>query len=171
MPIVWMVPNEVSGFSHFQHYLCAMYKTNKRRILSTTGHSNSFIMDVRLPSNMSAAHWTEQAVALLTTLDDRCRQNRGRSAHNVGGFSLFECRSRQVYIGCCILSNCSLDQVLQALISVAGMLMFNPLLSCLPPSLLLLHKVEDMYAKTSLCNLQKDCMQRLGNSDTELHLR
>ncbi|DBB17907.1 TPA: hypothetical protein ACH3X3_002922 [Trebouxia sp. C0006] len=71
MPIIWMVPKEVTAFSQFQHYLCPMYKTSERRgILSTTGHSTNFVMDVRLPSNMSAAHWTKRGVALLTTLDD-----------------------------------------------------------------------------------------------------
>ncbi|KAL3158235.1 hypothetical protein ABBQ38_010487 [Trebouxia sp. C0009 RCD-2024] len=71
MPIIWMVPKEVTAFSQFQHYLCPMYKTSERRgILSTTGHSTNFVMDVRLPSNMSGAHWTKRGVALLTTLDD-----------------------------------------------------------------------------------------------------
>ena len=40
------------------------------------------------------------------------------------------------------LSNCSL--VLKALISAAGMLIFKPLLSCLLPSLPVMHTVEDM---------------------------
>ena len=71
MPIIWMVPKEVTAFAQFQHYLCPMYKTSERRgILSTTGHSTNFVMDVRLPSSMSAAHWTKRGVALLTTLDD-----------------------------------------------------------------------------------------------------
>ena len=71
MPIIWMVPKEVTAFSQFQHYLCPMYKTSERRgILSTTGHSTNFVMDVRLPSNTSAAHWTKRGVALLTTLDN-----------------------------------------------------------------------------------------------------
>ncbi|KAK9812825.1 hypothetical protein WJX72_004356 [[Myrmecia] bisecta] len=71
MPVMWMIPKEVSKFAEFQHYVCPMYKTTERRgVLSTTGHSTNFVMDVRLPSTKPAAHWTKRGVALLTTLDD-----------------------------------------------------------------------------------------------------
>lgn len=52
-----------------------------------------------------------------------------------------------------ILSNCSL--VLKALITVAGMLMLKPLLSCLLPSLLVMHSAEDTYARRSLGSWQR----------------
>ncbi len=71
MPTIWMVPRETSRFSSFPHYSCPMYKTTERRgILSTTGHSTNFVIDVRLPSSKDPAHWTMRGVALLTSLND-----------------------------------------------------------------------------------------------------
>ena len=70
MPILWMVPMEISKFSVFQHYLCPMYKTSERRgVLSTTGHSTNFVLDVRIPSGHEEAHWTKRGVAFVQTLD------------------------------------------------------------------------------------------------------
>ncbi len=68
MPIIWMVPQETSKFKTYPHYTAPLYKTSERRgILSTTGHSTNFVLDVRLPSNSnSPAHWTRRGVALLT---------------------------------------------------------------------------------------------------------
>jgi len=71
MPPIWMVPQEVSKFKAYPHYACPMYKTSERRgVLSTTGHSTNFVCDVRLPSSMDPAHWTKRGVALLTCLND-----------------------------------------------------------------------------------------------------
>ncbi|KAG2490029.1 hypothetical protein HYH03_011494 [Edaphochlamys debaryana] len=71
MPPIWMVPREVSKFTSFPHYVCPMYKTTERRgVLSTTGHSTNFVLDVRLPSSKEPAHWTKRGVALITSLND-----------------------------------------------------------------------------------------------------
>ena len=71
MPIIWMVPRELSSFHDFPHYVCPMYKTTERRgVLSTTGHSTNFVLDVRVPSGKDPAHWTKRGVALLTSLND-----------------------------------------------------------------------------------------------------
>lgn len=69
MPVIWMVPKDLSSFSPYPHYNCPLYKTAERRgVLSTTGHSTNFVLDIRLPSSKDAAHWTKRGVALLTSL-------------------------------------------------------------------------------------------------------
>ncbi|GLI65190.1 hypothetical protein VaNZ11_008652 [Volvox africanus] len=71
MAPIWMVPREMTRFRVFPHYVCPLYKTTERRgVLSTTGHSTNFVLDVRLPSSQDAAHWTKRGVALLTSLND-----------------------------------------------------------------------------------------------------
>ena len=71
MPIIWMIPKEVSRFAEFQHYAAPLYKTSERRgTLSTTGHSTNFVMDIRLPSVHPGSHWTKRGVALLTSLNN-----------------------------------------------------------------------------------------------------
>ena len=71
LPPIWMVPREIAKFSSFPHYLCPMYKTTERRgVLSTTGHSTNFVLDVKLASSKDPAHWTKRGVALITSLND-----------------------------------------------------------------------------------------------------
>lgn len=71
MPTIWMVPAETTKFAKFLNYNCPLYKTSARRgILSTTGHSTNFVLDIRLPSDRDPAHWTKRGVAMLTSLND-----------------------------------------------------------------------------------------------------
>lgn len=71
MPTMWMLPAEIKNFQEFKNYNCPLYKTSERRgILSTTGHSTNFVMDVRLPADKPESHWTKRGVAMLCSLND-----------------------------------------------------------------------------------------------------
>ena len=51
-PMILLIPCRSGHESEFMHYKCPCYKTSERRgILSTTGHSTNFVMFIRLPSD------------------------------------------------------------------------------------------------------------------------
>ena len=71
MPCIHMLPARLTEFRAYSHYLCPLYKIPSRRgVLSTTGHSTNFVMDIRIPSNISQSHWIKRGVALMMSLSE-----------------------------------------------------------------------------------------------------
>ena len=71
-PIVFLLPVKEEDEKDRPHYQCPAYKTTDRRgVLSTTGHSTNFIMTFKLPRNPkhSPEHWIRRGTALFTQLE------------------------------------------------------------------------------------------------------
>jgi dynein heavy chain, axonemal len=71
-PTMWFKPMKREDLHIVPHYNCPVYKTSDRRgVLSTTGHSTNFICFIRMPSpDIPESHWVLRGVCLLTTLAD-----------------------------------------------------------------------------------------------------
>jgi len=71
MPIVWIKPVKKTDLKAGEFYDCPVYRTSERKgVISTTGHSTNFVMPCRLNTKLPAAHWIKRGVALLCSLDD-----------------------------------------------------------------------------------------------------
>lgn len=70
-PGIHMFPAQAKDFKEYNNFLCPLYKTADRRgILSTTGHSTNFVMDIRIPCNQDADHWIRRGACMLLSLKD-----------------------------------------------------------------------------------------------------
>ena len=73
LPIISMTPILKSEKSEqrVNRYDCPIYKTSERRgVLSTTGHSTNFVMFLELETDMPLEHWVLRGTACLCQLDD-----------------------------------------------------------------------------------------------------
>ncbi|XP_072386040.1 dynein axonemal heavy chain 7 isoform X2 [Diabrotica undecimpunctata] len=69
MPVIWIIPLLAEKYFPGGRYVCPIYKTSERKgLLSTTGHSTNYVLPVLLNTDLPASHWIKRSVALLCQL-------------------------------------------------------------------------------------------------------
>lgn len=70
MPLIWVIPLDFKDYNEKGRYKSPLYKTSERRgVLSTTGHSTNYVLPILLETNLPPAHWIKRSVALLCQLN------------------------------------------------------------------------------------------------------
>ncbi|XP_025190774.1 dynein heavy chain 7, axonemal [Melanaphis sacchari] len=71
LPLVRFTPTRKDELIKGNKYTCPVYKTSERRgVLSTTGHSSNYVLPMFLDTDRKPSHWIYRGVALLCQLND-----------------------------------------------------------------------------------------------------